>query len=269
MILLLGKSGYIGSSFEEELQRRGTKYLGVSRSEHDYTKPDQLQTLIGGWDIELVINCAAFITKPSVDLCENFKRESLLGNVVFPVMLSDICQYAQIPLMHISTGCLYRGDNGGKGFAETSPPMLTFSTGCRFYTGTKELAESVLSQRPSTYCVRIRLPFDNINHPRNFLTKLKAFDFIFDSINSLSHRGDFVKACLDLWNVRAPFGIYNVTNPGSYRTQEIAKLVRDRWVSVPSPGYDCVLDTSKLLNTGVQIRSVDEALGECEMKWVP
>ena len=48
---------------------------------------------------------------------------------------------------------------------------------------------------------------------------------MYDNVNSISHRADFVKACLDLWKRRAPFGIYNVTNPGFVTTRHVVELV--------------------------------------------
>ena len=94
--------------------------------------------------------------------------------------------------------------------------------------------------------------------------------------NSLSHRGDFVKACLDLVEQEAPLGIYNVTNPGSVTTEEVVGLIKD--ILLPdrdfkyylsdeefykdnvAPRSSCVLNTDKLENSGVKIRPVREAL---------
>ena len=43
---------------------------------------------------------------------------------------------------------------------------------------------------------------------------------------SLSHVDDFARACLDLWERLAPFGTYNVTNPGAVTTRQVAGMMR-------------------------------------------
>ena len=103
-------------------------------------------------------------------------------------------------------------------------------------------------------------------------------------MNSISHRGDFVGACLDLWERRAPFGIYNVTNPGFVTTRQVVGLIEKHlkparrfefWasdeefyqVAAMTPRSNCVLDVSKLLATGVPIRPVSEALEHALQNW--
>ena len=38
---------------------------------------------------------------------------------------------------------------------------------------------------------------------------MQRYAKVYDNVNSISHRADFVSACLDTWKLRAPFGIYN------------------------------------------------------------
>jgi 3,5-epimerase/4-reductase len=57
------------------------------------------------------------------------------------------------------------------------------------------------------------------------LSKVQRYAKVYDNVNSISHRADFVKACLDLWELRAPFGIYNVTNPGFVTTRQVVELI--------------------------------------------
>jgi len=103
-------------------------------------------------------------------------------------------------------------------------------------------------------------------------------------VNSISHRADFVKACLDIWKLRAPFGIYNVTNPGYVTTRHVVERIEkilkparkfEFWandaefyqVAAKTPRSNCVLDVSKLLATGVKIRGVEEALEDSLKNW--
>ena len=105
-----------------------------------------------------------------------------------------------------------------------------------------------------------------------------------DNVNSISHRGDFARACLDLWARRAPFGIYNITNPGFITTRQVVGMIErilkpkrkfEFWASdeefyrqaAKAPRSNCVLDVSKLLATGVKIRTVTEALEHSLRNW--
>ena len=58
MILLLGKSGYMGGAFESALTLREEEYTALSRSELDYTNLDVFSTYMASnyKEIKLVIN---------------------------------------------------------------------------------------------------------------------------------------------------------------------------------------------------------------------
>lgn len=280
-IILLGSSGYIGSAFKKEISRRRIdvhcpprQYYGTFR---------WLEYLLRTNKPDLLINCAAFVTKPSVDLCEDHKSETLAGNLVLPVNISNACEVTNTKLLHVSTGCLYNGHNGGKGFSETDMPHMSFDAGAGVYVGSKQMAEVSITN-PDTYICRIRIPFDEIDHERNYLSKLMRYEKVYSNLNSLSHRGDFVNACLDLIGVGAPFGTYNVTNEGAITAKEITEMITET-LRVPSEfkfwdenefmskvartiKTNCTLDISKLLATGVKMRHVKEAIQDSLDNWV-
>jgi UDP-glucose 4,6-dehydratase len=103
-------------------------------------------------------------------------------------------------------------------------------------------------------------------------------------VNSLSHLDDFVRACLDLWERQAPFGTYNMTNPGAVRTRQVVEMINrilkpDRhfefWkdeeefyrLGAKALRSNCVLDVSKLLVAGVKMRPVEEAVEDSLRNW--
>ena len=173
------------------------------------------------------------------------------------------------------------------GFTEDDEPNFTFrDPPCSFYSGTKALGEEALATSPHTYIWRLRIPFDEFDNPRNYLTKLQRYARVYDNVNSLSHRADFARAALDLWERRAPFGTYHVTNPGFITTRQVIalleKILRPArpfafWESdaefyqlaAKTPRSNCVLDVSKLLATGVRLRPVTEALEHSLRHWQP
>lgn len=172
-----------------------------------------------------------------------------------------------------------RSPEAVRGWTETDTPNFSFRDGpCSFYSGTKALAEEALtSSKSAWYAWRLRIPFDESDNPRNYLRKLQNYPKVYDNFNSLSHLGDFVSAALDLWQKSAPPGIYNMTNPGFVSTREVVALIQkirkpardfEFWRddaefysrAAKTPRSNCILDSSKLLSTGVKMRPVEEAL---------
>ncbi|MGC4123019.1 MAG: sugar nucleotide-binding protein [Myxococcales bacterium] len=172
-----------------------------------------------------------------------------------------------------------------RGFKEDDAPNFSFRDGpCSFYSGTKALGEESVAGVGKGYLFRLRIPFDEIDSPRNYLTKLQAYPKVYDNYNSLSHLGDFADACLGLWEKRAAFGIYNVTNPGFVSSRQVVGMIQrilkpDRefafWSSdaefyqtaAKTPRSNTVLDTAKLLAAGVKMRPVEEALEDALTHW--
>lgn len=281
-ITLLGANGYIGSAFKWEIISRRISLECPPRSE--YTSFRRLTRFLRTYPCDLVINAAAFVTKPSVDLCEDHKAETLATNLVLPVKIANACEFTGTPLIHVSTGCLYNGDNGGRGYNESDPPQLTFDNGCGVYVGSKQLAEDLIEDG-MVYKCRIRIPFDEFDHERNYLSKIQRYAKVYSNTNSISHRGDFVSACLDLAQTEAPYGTYNVVNEGAISAREIVELMRKTictfrdfqfWEeedfmmnAARTMKSNCVLDISKLLATGVRMRHVQEAVQHSLENWTP
>jgi UDP-glucose 4,6-dehydratase len=314
MILLLGASGYIGEAFARELQRRKIDFLPLARRQADYTRFDLLLEFLKSKKPEFVINTAGYTGKPNVDACELHKADTLLGNTLLPQTIAHACAAEKIPWGHVSSGCIFSGakivENGKtrtekdftkpepremvknspakiRGFTETDTPNFSFRDGpCSFYSGTKALGEEAIANIGHSYVWRLRIPFDEFDNTRNYLSKVQRYQKVYDNVNSISHRADFVKACLDTWELRAPFGAYNVTNSGFVTTRQVVGLIEkflkpkrkfEFWasdeefykVAAKTPRSNCVMDVSKLLAVGVKIRGVEEALEDSLKNWKP
>ena len=280
-LALIGASGYIGKALLEEAIRRNHEVLVYGHE----------SVASAGWfeGFQAIINCAAFVAKPSVDLNDDHKEKTILGNMVLPAQLVKAANGT--PILQISTGCLFQAQPGydkdgnpfQTKFSETDEPHLTFDKGAGFYVGSKELAERIVRQYEKHWICRMRLPFDRWDNPRNYLTKLLSYPKIVDTYNSLSHRADFVKCCLDMIETGVPFGTYNCTNPGAIWTHQIAhmltkqglKNVFEYWnmddflKTRKTPMSNAELDVSKLLAAGVRMRTVQEALEDSIRHWTP
>jgi dTDP-4-dehydrorhamnose reductase len=314
MILLLGGTGYIGQAFATELERRKRPFVALSRRDLDYTRFDLLLGFLKSRKPEFVVNAAGYTGKPNVDACEVAKADTLVGNTLLPQTIAHACAAMNIPWGHVSSGCIYSGAKirtGNQvwaekdmskpemrklieeapenilGFTETDTPNFSFRDGpCSFYSGTKALGEEAMAGIGQSYIWRLRIPFDEYDGARNYLSKVQRYIKAYDNVNSISHRADYAAACLDLWEKRVAYGIYNVTNPGFITTRQVIGMIEktlkpgkkfEFWandeefykVAAKTPRSNCVMDVSKLLAAGVKIRSVGEALEHSLRNWKP
>ena len=113
------------------------------------------------------------------------------------------------------------------GFIEEVMPNFSFSLGNgNHYSMSKAKAEEVITHTGGDYYIwRLKLPFDEYDCNTNLLSKLMHNNMNLDANNSISHKGDFVKYCLALWQTKADFGIYNVVNSGPISTKEITDKI--------------------------------------------
>ena len=286
MIYLLGGSGYVGQAYQALFRRKGVTYRNLRRSEVDYADPSVLRDALRRDRPEFLINAAGYTGKPNVDACEIHKAECLFGNAVLPGYVAQACAEAGVPWGHVSSGCIYNGTRpDGAGFTEEDPPNFTFrSPPCSFYSGTKALGEEVLAGRPEVFIWRLRIPFEPVDNPRNYLTKLIRYERLLEATNAISELGEFVEATFACWEKRVPFGTYNVTNEGRVTTREVVELIRRSGVctkdfsffrdeaefmrtAAKTPRSNCVLDSGKLARAGIRLTEVHEAVARALRGW--
>jgi dTDP-4-dehydrorhamnose reductase len=286
MIYLLGGSGYVGQAYQALFTRRGLPFRNLRRAELDYTRPAELIAALRRDRPEFLINAAGYTGKPNVDACELHKDECLMGNAVLPGLIAEACAAAGVPWGHVSSGCIYTGARpDGRGFTETDAPNFTFrQDNCSFYSGTKALGEEVLAGRPNLFLWRLRIPFNEIDTPRNYLTKVMRYPRLLEATNSISQLDEFVAATLACWEKRVPFGTYNVTNPGAVTTHEIVALIERSGVhpkkyeffaseadfmklAAKTPRSNCEMDSTKLASVGIALTEVHAAVETALRQW--
>ncbi len=286
MIYLLGGSGYVGHAYQALLTRKGIPFRNLRRADCDYSQTAVLTDLLRREKPDFLINAAGYTGKPNVDACELHKAECLFGNAVLPGRIAEACAAAGVPWGHVSSGCIYSGARpDGAGFTETDTPNFTFRTNhCSFYSGTKALGEEVLAGRENLYIWRLRIPFDHVESPRNYLTKLMRYQRLLEATNSISQLHEFCAATFACWEKRVPFGTYNVTNPGQVTTHEVVALIMAAGVctkeyeffrdedefmakAAKTPRSNCVMDSTKLASTGIRMTEVHEAIARDLSQW--
>jgi dTDP-4-dehydrorhamnose reductase len=285
MIVILGGSGYVGQAYQRLFAGREIPYLNLRRAEVDYTDGDTLRRFLVERRPEFLINAAGYTGKPNVDACELHKSECLFGNAVLPGIVRAACEAAGVPWGHVSSGCIFTGARpDGSGFTEEDAPNFTFrQNNCSFYSGSKALGEEILAGA-DCYLWRLRIPFNHEESPRNYLTKVMRYQRLLEATNSLSQLDEFVAATFASWERRLPWGVYNVTNPGSISTSEVVELIRRTGVlskefeffrseddfmqqAAKTPRSNCALDSSKLLQTGIHLTEVHQAVEQALRQW--
>lgn len=286
MIFLLGGSGYVGQAYQKLLSEKGIPFTNLARKELDYTDVETLTEALKAGRPDFLINAAGYTGKPNVDACETDKVNCLFGNAILPGRIAEACEATDTPWGHVSSGCIYTGSReDGTGFTEEEAPNFTFrQNNCSFYSGTKALGEEILKDRPKAYLWRLRIPFDNVESPRNYLTKLMRYDNLLEATNSISHLDEFVAATFACWEKRIPFGTYNVTNPGYVTTKEVAALINESGVctkdfsffkdesdfmtrAAKTPRSNCIMSSAKLAAAGIEMTPVKDAIRSALQHW--
>tara|TARA_Y100000034_G_C6901995_1_gene417424 strand:- start:123 stop:1037 length:915 start_codon:yes stop_codon:yes gene_type:complete len=289
MILLLGSSGYVGTEFKKQLERKQLQYFTLPYKKC-YDELFVRNFLIHN-NIKFVINSAGYLGKPNVDACEMQKEKTFEGNVLFPLRLQRACDGISI-LGHVSSGCIYNEldpMNPKEEYTEKSIPNFDFLSGnSSFYSGTKSLAETMLMSKrfeheylklapKDLYIWRLRIPFDSISNKRCLITKLRFFNKILKCKNSVTRLSDFVRCCIESLIKKIPFGIYNIVNGGvvdyldlSNRIDNLyhyTNILKKEFIDIEefnklvnTPRSNCVLSNKKLLQAGIHIDDVDIAL---------
>lgn len=312
MVLLLGAGGYVGHAFATELRRRGYCFIPLTRKAIDFANFDLLFDYVRKMKPDFIINAAGLTGSPNVDACELAREETLAANTLLPQTVARVCLMTNTPWGHVSSGCIYSGaivvEDGKKrieknlnqpgfrqflvehpekvfGFTEWDEPNFSFQCPpCNFYSGAKVLAEETIRGQGLSYIWRPGIPFNEREELRNFLWRIQHYPKVYDGVHPLSHVEDFVQACLNLWERQAPFGVYNVVNPGVVTTPQVVEMIQrilkpDRgfefWKdddefyrhAARSPRSNCILEITKLLGTGVEMRPVEEALEDSLHNW--
>lgn len=263
-IIVFGSRGYLGQKFLE-------LYPHAVASTADIAEPAEVRAELEKHTSAIVINAAGKTGRPNIDWCEEHKEETLRANVTGPLVLLDACRKRNMYLVHLSSGCIYSGDNNGKGFTENDQPNFTGS----YYSRTKAQVDALLAEfSEHVLILRLRMPFDGSGNERTLIQKLKRYPRVHNLPNSLTYIPDFIQAADSLIKKSAT-GIYHIVNPGTASPYEIMKLYQE----IVDPNHvvellsdeevqtiqkagrsNCLLNTEKLAEEGVILLSVQEAI---------
>lgn len=253
--VIFGAGGYVGRKFTNLFNFS----FAPSSSEVDASNYKELEAYLDDIRPDRIINCAGFTGKPNVDQCEkpDVKSAVIDGNIKIPLNLADYCLDKDIQFGHVSSGCIYSGTGG---FGPDDEPNFTYEDGS-FYSTTKAIAERMIKPK-GAYIWRLRIPFDGVPDPRNYITKLLTYDKVFGAPNSYSELGDFAVACLK--SFKQDPRVFNLTNQGYLEFEEVVELLKrylpeaeklqvvDFPKNLIAPRSNCTLEADPLMDLDVR-----------------
>jgi 3,5-epimerase/4-reductase len=265
-ILLLGSTGFIGSQFKEALLKKGYE---IADPRIEITDLSAVREGLKQHRPDMVLNATGITGRPNVDWCETHAGETLAVNVAGAINVATATSEIGATLAQMSTGCVYSGDNGGKGYSEDDAPTYFGS----IYSRSKILAEKALGEFPNVLQLRIRIPIMGRPSPKNLIDKLLRYPKMINIPNSCSVIDDFIPASIQLMEMGAT-GVFNMTNIGAMDHKSIMELYRE----IVDPSFqinlmgeaeqeelcerrsNCVLNTDKREKLGVHMPPLEESL---------
>lgn len=277
-VILLGK-GFLGQRIFNHLSENKYNVKIFSKSELDYTNFNVLRNFLDSRKhLPLfIINASGYTGVPNIDAAEDEKELCWKLNVEVPAVIASAIEASGVGyLLHISSGCIYNGYE--KDFSEKDIPNFgLFNSESSFYAKSKHAAETILLNYPS-YMFRIRMPFNEELHQRNYLNKLLNYDKLIDESNSLTCINDFccfINKFISKFKDygRLPFGVYNVVNEGTANASEIVGMMRAYGIINPRHSFieldelqtkakrsNTVLNTSLIKSLGLELPHIIESM---------
>jgi len=240
----------------------------ISREECDIANFGRLEKVFLNFRPDVVINTAA---KTNLEYCEAHKRISYNTNTLGPINLLHLCEAYNAKLIHISSGCLFDGND--KIADETSIPNTSV-----WYTHIKKWADEYIENYgyDNYLILRPRQMISATSHPTNMLTKFSNYEKIYAhrEPNSITCVEDF-KEMLEHLIAQDSRGTFNCCNDGVVTPYEIALGVQEYikpQLLVEEASYEytltlqanrrvnTILSNEKLKSTGYHPRTAKEAL---------
>ncbi|MBU0727205.1 sugar nucleotide-binding protein [Patescibacteria group bacterium] len=265
-ILLFGSTGFIGSQLKEALLEKG----------HDIHDPrieirnfDEVKKTIEEVNPDYIINATGMTGKPNVDWCEIHPEETNSVNIDGSVNIARAANEKGIKVTQLSSGCVYEGDNSGKGFSEEDEANFFGSV----YSRSRIECEKKLKEFPNVLQLRIRIPIMGKPNPKNLIDKMLLYPQMINITNSCTVMEDFVPAAIELIE-RGITGVMNMTNIGAMNHEEIMTMYKEivdpsLEINIMSKEQEeelckrrsnCVLSTDKRENLGVHMPPLKESL---------
>lgn len=280
-ILIYGSKGWIGKQFIELLKHNNICFIEGKERENNYEheintyKPSHVISLIGrthGKIDDKVYSTIDYLEQ------EGKLRENIKDNLYSPLNLAIICQRKNIHFTYLGTGCIFEYDNVNDfiGYDEDENPNFFGSS----YSIVKGFTDMLMKQF-NVLNLRIRMPINSQNNPRNFITKITTYDKICSIPNSMTVLPELLPYVIKMMEQHT-IGTINLTNPGVISHNEILEMYKDivdptfTWKNftieeqnniLSSKRSNNRLNTNKLETMFPDIKNIKDAVKSCLYKY--
>ena len=278
-ILVIGKSGQLGSAFFKINQASPHRITVIGRPKMDLTKSSQIRELLTEVKPDIVINAAAYTAVDDAETNEDLAFEL---NAIGPHGLSKECKKMSLPLIQVSTDYVFDGSSATPYKPEDQVAPLSA------YGRSKLAGEwaCMANYSEGTYVVRTSWVFSQWGN--NFVKTMlqlsvgrESLDVVNDQIGSPTYVCDLAEAIIQMCEqihtqqVDAP-GVYHFANTGTCSWYEFAQeILQDKPITVHQTTSDkfprpakrpqfSKLNLHRIETTfNIKIRSWQTALHDC------
>ena len=234
-ILIYGSEGWIGRQFCDYLDSIGIKYFkGNERLENEKELENEILKIQPNNIIGFTGRTHGKIGNKVFSTIDYLEQEGKLydnirDNLYGPLNMALICKKINIHYTYLGTGCIFEYDESHpfgeevNGFTEESNPNFYGSS----YSIVKGFVDRLLKNFENEVLnLRIRMPINSDNNPRNFITKITNYEKICSIPNSMTVLPDFFPIIFDLIK-KNKTGTFNLTNPGLISHNEILEMYKE------------------------------------------
>jgi len=274
-ILIVGHKGQLGRTLYDYPSAH--ERLGLDLPEHDITNASETQYVLRELRPQVVINTAAFT---NVDAAEADPDLAYRLNAHAAGNLARACRDLGADFFHISTNEVFSGQRQGQPYDEwDTPDNWQGST----YARSKLAGERAIRfHNVDARIIRIAWLFSpgRVNFPAKIVAaadKHGALKVVDDEFGNPTYAPDLAEAIYKLIELKAPAGIYHLTNSGVASRYEMAKealrltgrrhipiepIPHTAWQRATTPPLRAVLANRAAAALGVTLRPWQEALAD-------
>jgi len=278
-VLITGSDGQLGNEFRKaSVSYPHYHFIFTDVAELDITDAEQIEHFFSHYDIDVVINCAAYT---AVDRAEEEPEKAMLINRDAVAVMVQACKKHDAYLVHISTDYVFDGNNQSP-YTEIDLTNPTSSYGRSKLAGENTMLECL----QKGMIIRTSWLYSSFgsNFVKTILTKgaeLGKLKVVSDQFGCPTYAYDLALAILEIVPMAISSNrveIYHYSNEGTCSWYEFAKaalemanvsclvspIISDEYPQrAPRPHYS-VMDKSKIKkHFGIAIPEWKKSLAEC------
>lgn len=270
MILITGSNGQLGTELRKLLDEKEITYIATDAAEMDITDKEAVESVFEKVKPTVVYHCAAYT---AVDKAEDEGKElNEKINVDGTRYVAEAAERCGTTMVYISTDYVFDGTKQAEYYVDdVANPKNEY--GRAKYEG-EQLVQAICS---NYYIIRTSWVFGEFGH--NFVYTMRRLaetyprlTVVSDQVGRPTWTRTLAEFMLHLLDVKAPCGIYHLSNDGSCSWHEFAtEILKDCTVEVasvtseeyPQKAYrpkHSIMDLSKAKETNFEIPSWKDAL---------